>query len=78
MLCSSRPVSPATVMEPAILSDHNPLITTFQCDALEERSSRWQFNSSLLQNTEFDAKFRAKMTEFISIDTVSTSDPAFV
>ena len=65
-------------MKPAILSDHKPPITTFQCAAWGEKSRRWQFNTSLLQNTEFDLEFRAKLTEFILVNTGSVSDSAFV
>uniref|UniRef100_A0A8D0AHZ7 Endonuclease/exonuclease/phosphatase domain-containing protein n=1 Tax=Sander lucioperca TaxID=283035 RepID=A0A8D0AHZ7_SANLU len=68
----------STPIEPAILSDHNTLITTFHCDMLGERSRRWQFNNSLLQNTDFDTEFRAKLEEFISINTDSVLDPAYI
>lgn len=56
MLCSSElgPMFPSIAMESAILSDHSPLITTFRCDVLGEKYRRWQFNSSVLQNSEFD------------------------
>lgn len=80
MLCSTelRPMFPSIVMEPAILSDHSPIISTFNCNTSGGKSRRWQFNTSLLQNKEFDIEFRAKLTEFLLINTDSTTDPLYV
>lgn len=40
-------------LEPAILSDHNLLITVLECSPMGEKSKWWKFNTSILQNVEF-------------------------
>lgn len=59
---------------PRYLSDHNPIISTFNYGKIKNRSTRWRFNSTLLKDDEYLKQLRSKLTEFICINKNSVSD----
>lgn len=59
---------------PRLLSDHNPIISSFNYGNIKNKTSRWRFNCTLLKNEEFIAQLKSKLTEFISINKSSVVD----
>lgn len=62
---------------PAVISDHNPLLTKFSYCS-HDRSPRWQFNTTLLQDSGFLMDFRNKLKEFLNINLNSVDNHMMV
>lgn len=61
------------------ISDHNPIEATFSFgDIRNNKSSRWRFNSSLLQNESFLNQLKLELNEFIDINKGSVENPMFL
>lgn len=61
------------------ISDHNPIEATFSFgDIRNYKSSRWRFNSSLLQNESFLNQLKLELNEFIDINKGSVENPMFL
>lgn len=80
ILASAQLFSTAELIDflPRHLSDHNPILATFNFDSIKRKSSRWRFNATLLQNEEYLAQLEPKLVEFIDINKDSVSDPMLV
>lgn len=80
ILASAQLFSTAELIDflPRHLSDHNPILATFNFDSIKRKSSRWRFNATLLQNKEYLAQLEPKLVEFIDINKDSVSDPMLV
>lgn len=59
---------------PRHLSDHNPIISTFNYGKIRNKATRWRFNSSLLKNENFLSQLRPKLEEFIGLNKISVAD----
>lgn len=66
------------VFLPRIISDHNAIMTLFNFDFLQGKSSRWRFNTTLLRNEKYLAQVKPKLVEFININKDSVSDKVVV
>lgn len=56
------------------LSDHHANLCVVLLTASPSRATRWQFNISLLQNSDFTNQFREGLKEFLSINKGSVPD----
>ena len=72
------PTVDEVVFLPRIISDHNPIITSFNLDFLQGTSSRWRFNTTLLKNEKYLSQLKTRLVEFININKDSVSDNAMV
>lgn len=63
---------------PRYLSDHNPIILSYDLFPIRNKPTRWRFNTTLLQNEEYIAQLKLKLEEFININVNSVSNPMFV
>lgn len=61
---------------PIIISDYAPVVYTFELTwKPSKHAHRWQFNTMLLQNSEFLKQLRANLKLFLEINLESASSP---
>jgi len=63
---------------PATLSDHNPLLMTMDLSHRYNKSPRWRFNTTLLQDEVFVAQSRERITELIANDIGTVDDASYI
>ena len=63
---------------PATLSDHNPLLMTIHLSHRLNKTQRWRFNTTLLQDEVFVTQFRKGITEFVANNIDTVEDASYI
>lgn len=60
---------------PIAILDHSPVVCSFILQPKLVRAKRWRFKSYLLQNEDFIKQLRPRLTEFLQLNSNSSSNP---
>lgn len=63
---------------PVTLSDHYPLLMMIDLNYRFNKTPRWRFNTTLLQDEVFVVQFRKRITEFIANNIGTVDDATYV
>ena len=65
-------------IHPIIISDHAPITFIWNQNSQHKHIPRWRFNTSLLNDLDFDSYFKREWASFLEINDSPTSSPSLL